>query len=330
MVSTLESTVQIMPSQTLKDKIVIITGGTGALGREVTRQFLEAGVKAFVPYIVDEEIELLKQDIGPSLISKVSLSKVDILQWPQVKAFVSSVVSKEDRIDVLVNLVGGYFGGPLVHETEERCQACGMSFRTREQLMEHSHLVHSGSKSGRTNYLKWAALGGFTGAIFMALLMIGAVYAAGTDGVAVVCSMGVALVGLQPTSAPTTTLGLAIHLVTGTVIGIVLATLAFSIGHQLKITSIRKGIGVGLLGGFGVFLVIGLPIMFYVMLPAMIQVMGMMSGGSNMVTSEQDARMMIGGMMVPLVAAWLFAHLVFGGIWGTITAYGSKGLGVFR
>lgn len=67
--------------------------------------------------------------------------------------------------------------------------------------------------------------------------------------------------------------------------------------------------------------------MFYVMIPAMVQVMGMMSGNSNMMMAERDARMMISGMMVPLVTAWLFAHLVFGVIWGTITAYGSKRLG---
>jgi hypothetical protein len=214
--------------------------------------------------------------------------------------------------------------------SQEKCQACGMSFSDKKQLMEHNQLIHSGTKTGRMTYLKWAALGGFTGAIFMALLMIGAVFAAGTDGVAVVCSMGVALIGMQPTSAPTTTLGLVIHLVMGTVFGTILAVLASAIGHQLKITSLRKGLGVGLLGGFGLFLVVGLPIMFYVMIPAMVQVMGMMSGNSNMMMAEQDARMMINGMMALLVTAWLFAHLVFGGIWGTITAYSSKGLAKVR
>ena len=67
---------------------------------------------------MDEEIDLLKKDIG-SLISDVMLSKIDVLQWSQLKEFASSVFKKESRIDSLVNLVGGYFGGPLVHETEE-------------------------------------------------------------------------------------------------------------------------------------------------------------------------------------------------------------------
>ena len=37
-----------MFSQALKGKVVIVTGGTGALGREVTKEFLEAGSKLAV------------------------------------------------------------------------------------------------------------------------------------------------------------------------------------------------------------------------------------------------------------------------------------------
>ncbi|MGI0091972.1 MAG: hypothetical protein ACREBS_09700 [Nitrososphaerales archaeon] len=68
---------------------------------------------------MDEEIGLLKQDTG-SLISNVMLSKVNTLQWPQIEEFASSVFKKEGRSDVLVNLVGGYFGGPRIHEIEEK------------------------------------------------------------------------------------------------------------------------------------------------------------------------------------------------------------------
>ncbi len=103
----------------MKGRVVIVTGGTGALGRAVTKEFLGAGSKLAVPYIVDEEVDLLKREVG-SQINDVFLSKVDVFQWSQIKEFTSSIHNKEGRIDALVNLVGGYFGGPRIHETEQR------------------------------------------------------------------------------------------------------------------------------------------------------------------------------------------------------------------
>ena len=175
----------------------------------------------------------------------------------------------------------------------------------------------------RQDYLKWGVLGGFIGAIFMALVMIGAVQAAMGDGVAVVCSMGVALIGLQPTSTATTTLGLIIHLIMGIVIGVILVTASFVIGHQLLIKNVKKGVSVGLLGGFIVYLVLGLPILFYVMVPAMIQVLGMMGGAATMAANEADAMMMINSLMAPLLGAWLVAHLVYGATWGAFVGHGA-------
>jgi NAD(P)-dependent dehydrogenase (short-subunit alcohol dehydrogenase family) len=124
-----------LPFPTLKDKIVIITGGTGALGREVTKEFLEAGSRPSIPYIVDEEIDLLKQGLGSSFFSKLYLSRVDVSQWPQINAFVSEVANRESRIDILVNLVGGYFGGPMIHETEERDWDRMMNLNLKSQFL---------------------------------------------------------------------------------------------------------------------------------------------------------------------------------------------------
>ncbi|HEX4643549.1 MAG TPA: SDR family NAD(P)-dependent oxidoreductase, partial [Candidatus Acidoferrales bacterium] len=37
------------------DKVVLVTGGTGGLGREVTMAFLEAGATVLVTYMAEEE-----------------------------------------------------------------------------------------------------------------------------------------------------------------------------------------------------------------------------------------------------------------------------------
>src|SRR5579863_4458178 len=41
------------------DKIVLVTGGTGGLGREATMAFLEAGATVVVTYVVAEEFAAL-------------------------------------------------------------------------------------------------------------------------------------------------------------------------------------------------------------------------------------------------------------------------------
>ena len=104
----------------LEGRAGIITGGTGALGRAVAKDFANSGAKLSVPYIIDSEVELIEKELGPSLMAQVSLSKVDMFRPSEVQNLVKSTVEKFGKIDVLVNLVGGYFGGPNIHETEER------------------------------------------------------------------------------------------------------------------------------------------------------------------------------------------------------------------
>ncbi len=97
----------------------IITGGTGALGRAVTEAFVKAGAKLAVTYVVDEEVPLLKQRLGRDM-KRVSLHKVDLFDETAVRGFVKHALKRLDRIDFLINLVGGYHGGTTIAETEEK------------------------------------------------------------------------------------------------------------------------------------------------------------------------------------------------------------------
>ncbi len=97
----------------------IITGGTGALGRAVTEAFVKAGARVAVPYIVDEEVLLLKSKLRQSM-TKVQIQKVDLFKESDVRNSLGFFAKKLRRIDFLVNLVGGYFGGPTIAETDER------------------------------------------------------------------------------------------------------------------------------------------------------------------------------------------------------------------
>jgi NAD(P)-dependent dehydrogenase (short-subunit alcohol dehydrogenase family) len=104
--------------QLLENRIAIITGGTGALGRAVVENFLVAGAKVAVPYVVDAEVPILQKQLGDRFPSSATfLKKTDVGDEAQTTRFVNDVVSKWNKIDILVNLVGGFWGGSSIADT---------------------------------------------------------------------------------------------------------------------------------------------------------------------------------------------------------------------
>ena len=99
----------------LKDKVAIVTGGTGALGRAVVAAFLEEGAKVVSTYIVDEELKGISSWIkNPSLV----LIKSDVTKEKQVAKVVKKTLERFRRIDVLINIVGA-FAYAMIQDTDE-------------------------------------------------------------------------------------------------------------------------------------------------------------------------------------------------------------------
>jgi NAD(P)-dependent dehydrogenase (short-subunit alcohol dehydrogenase family) len=102
----------------LKDKVAIITGGTGALGRAVAEHFLANGAKVAVPWIVEPEVPLFNQRMGGRFPeANILLAKVDLGNQDQVGKFVNDAAQRFGRVDILINLVGGFWGFKTVADT---------------------------------------------------------------------------------------------------------------------------------------------------------------------------------------------------------------------
>ena len=102
----------------LEGRVAIVTGGSGALGRALVEYFLIAGAKVVVPYIVDAEVPLLEQRLGqrfPS--SQILMRKCDVGVEEQIARLIEEVLRTFGKLDILVNLVGGFWGGKPVAET---------------------------------------------------------------------------------------------------------------------------------------------------------------------------------------------------------------------
>lgn len=101
----------------LKDRVAIVTGGTGALGRAVSHALLRAGAKAVVaPWVVAAEVPLIERQVG-DLKARLETPEIDVTDEAQVRRMVEDIVSRHGRIDVLANIVGGFWAGVPVEET---------------------------------------------------------------------------------------------------------------------------------------------------------------------------------------------------------------------
>lgn len=92
-------------------RTVLITGGTGALGKAATRRFVDDGHRVAVTWRVAREIEGLSD-----LTDRVTLVETDVTDEASVKSAVDHISARLGPIEVLVHLVGGWKGGEPVQE----------------------------------------------------------------------------------------------------------------------------------------------------------------------------------------------------------------------
>jgi len=89
---------------------VLIAGGTGALGSGVVRELLDAGYDVTVTWILDRELERAREELG----DRVEFVRADLMD-PAGGA--AEAVASVDDLEAVVDLVGGFSSGRLVHET---------------------------------------------------------------------------------------------------------------------------------------------------------------------------------------------------------------------
>jgi NAD(P)-dependent dehydrogenase (short-subunit alcohol dehydrogenase family) len=100
-------------------KLVLVAGGTGGLGRAVSLAFLEEGAKVVVTYWDQKEFDALKDRASAKNLT-IEGYRVDVTDETAVRQFLDKVFTEHDRLDVLVNTVGGYAGGVNLWELETK------------------------------------------------------------------------------------------------------------------------------------------------------------------------------------------------------------------
>jgi NAD(P)-dependent dehydrogenase (short-subunit alcohol dehydrogenase family) len=101
-------------SENFSGRTVLVAGGTGGLGRAVTASFLAAGANVIVTYRKQAEFDSVPKT--RSLTGSVT----DVTDEDSVRALVESTLAVHQKIDVLINTVGGYTGGVKFWEADAR------------------------------------------------------------------------------------------------------------------------------------------------------------------------------------------------------------------
>jgi NAD(P)-dependent dehydrogenase (short-subunit alcohol dehydrogenase family) len=97
-------------------KTVIITGAAGNLGEAVAQKFLENSANLV---LTDHRAERLEQHFPEQLNSDkyILADNVDVTNPASVNKLVQEVLNKFNKVDILVNTVGGYYGGTTLPNT---------------------------------------------------------------------------------------------------------------------------------------------------------------------------------------------------------------------
>ncbi|MBS0181141.1 MAG: SDR family oxidoreductase [Nitrospira sp.] len=85
-------------------KVVLIAGGAGALGGTVTPAFAQSGARVIT----------VERNPSPDQVAAGNAMKADVTDDAALRRLVDDVIRTAGRLDVLVNLVGGFAMGRLV------------------------------------------------------------------------------------------------------------------------------------------------------------------------------------------------------------------------
>lgn len=92
----------------MAERHVLVTGGSGALGRAVTRAFLASGAHVVVPVFHATERAGLLESVG-ALAERLTLEPADLRDETSVEALLGSM----PQLHAVAHLVGGFAMGPI-------------------------------------------------------------------------------------------------------------------------------------------------------------------------------------------------------------------------
>lgn len=102
----------MLKDNSLKDKIIIVTGGGTGLGKAMSKVFLQLGAKVC---ITSRKLEVLKataEELNKETGGEIFYTQCDIRNYEEVESMMSKVIERFGSFNVLVNNAAGNFISP--------------------------------------------------------------------------------------------------------------------------------------------------------------------------------------------------------------------------
>src|SRR5260370_16750305 len=96
-----------------RDRVAVMAGGTGALGRAVSAAFAHEGARVIVTYRQQSEFE---EFLSQSKLNARDVKGliVDATDASAVARAIESILANGGALDILVNTIGSYHGGERI------------------------------------------------------------------------------------------------------------------------------------------------------------------------------------------------------------------------
>lgn len=131
-----------------------ITGGTGALGAVVTRNFLAAGYRVAVTYRGVKEWDALAASENEAVTAGRLLGvETDVTDEESVGQAAVAANGKFGRLDVLVHIAGGYAGGSSVEVVDARTVRAMIDTNLVSAFWAAKHAIPFAKRHGRGRLL---------------------------------------------------------------------------------------------------------------------------------------------------------------------------------
>jgi 3-oxoacyl-[acyl-carrier protein] reductase len=101
----------------LKDKVVLITGGSKGIGLHTARAFAEEGCKIGLCARSEEDLQRAAGELGSKNV-RVAAIQADVCNADDASRFIEQCTAELGGIDILVNNVGGSVGGKLLESSD--------------------------------------------------------------------------------------------------------------------------------------------------------------------------------------------------------------------
>jgi len=105
------------PQLRFQNKVALIAGGTGALGRAVSTAFAREGARVIVTYRRQSEFDAFVSESKRNGDAVIGLM-IDATDATAVELGLRHVLANTGALDILVNTIGGYHGGKRIWEED--------------------------------------------------------------------------------------------------------------------------------------------------------------------------------------------------------------------